>query len=106
MEVAHNLEYLQGLYDTLVCLRRKWPIQAETMSDHLKFQSYGPTSQAVAGFLHKYASHNHRKSNELLGFEVASFKDFWFSFRKFKSLFFYNNRSIRSSARKVSALPA
>ena len=39
MEVAHNLEYLQGLDDTPVCQRRKWPIQAETMSDHLKFQS-------------------------------------------------------------------
>ena len=53
MEVAHNLEYLQGLDDTLVCLRKKRPIQAETMSDHLKFQSLGPTSQAVAAFLHK-----------------------------------------------------
>ena len=39
MEVVHNLEYLQGLDDTLVCLRGKWRIQAETMSDHLKFQS-------------------------------------------------------------------
>ena len=39
MEVAHNLEYLQGLDDTPVCQRRKWPIQAETMSDHLKSQS-------------------------------------------------------------------
>ena len=69
MEVAHNLEYLQGLDGTVVCPRRKWLIQAETMSDHLKFQSQGPTSQAAADFLRKYASRNHCKSDELLGFQ-------------------------------------